>query len=88
MPGIIDARQKTDQGEVFDPEVAVTTPNVHERFQITQDIRDYAAEHGLNAEEDLVEIGMAQKAEEFNEMGGEIYVPLEVEERVETAGAD
>ena len=57
-------------------------------MKITQDIRDYAAEHGLNAEEDLVEIGMAQKAEEFNELGGEIYVPLEVEEAVERAGAD
>jgi phosphomethylpyrimidine synthase len=43
-------------------------------MKITQDIRDYAAEHGLNAEEDLVQIGMAQKSEEFKESGGEIYV--------------
>jgi len=54
-------------------------------MKITQDIRDYAAEHGLNAEEDYVEIGMKQKSEEFREMGSEIYVETEAAPEVEGA---
>jgi phosphomethylpyrimidine synthase len=42
-------------------------------MKITQDIRDYAAEHGLG-EADAVALGMEEKAEEFREGGGEIYV--------------
>jgi phosphomethylpyrimidine synthase len=42
-------------------------------MKITQDIRDYAAERGLDSVE-AVEAGLAEKAEEFRETGGEIYV--------------
>ncbi|UCF35248.1 MAG: phosphomethylpyrimidine synthase ThiC [Phycisphaerales bacterium] len=41
-------------------------------MKITQDIRDYAAQKGLT-ESDAVQAGMAEKAEEFREAGGEIY---------------
>jgi phosphomethylpyrimidine synthase len=43
-------------------------------MKITQDIRDYAAEQGLQTREAL-EAGLAEKAEEFREKGSEIYVP-------------
>ncbi len=43
-------------------------------MKITQDIRDYAAEKGLDTSEAL-DMGLAEKAEEFREAGGEIYVP-------------
>jgi len=42
-------------------------------MKITQDIRDYAAEQGLR-DEAAVEAGMAEKAAEFRESGGNIYV--------------
>ncbi len=45
-------------------------------MKITQDIRDYAAEHGL-LEHEALEAGMREKSEEFAEKGGEIYVPGE-----------
>ena len=41
-------------------------------MKITEDVRKYAEEHGLNASESL-EIGMQEKAEEFVITGGEIY---------------
>ncbi|MBI4352644.1 MAG: phosphomethylpyrimidine synthase ThiC, partial [Candidatus Omnitrophica bacterium] len=41
-------------------------------MQITQDVRDYAAEHGLN-EEEAVRKGLEEKAEEFKKTGQEIY---------------
>jgi len=41
-------------------------------MKITQDVRDYAAEHGLD-EEGALESGMAAKAREFAESGGDIY---------------
>jgi phosphomethylpyrimidine synthase len=43
-------------------------------MKITQDIRDYAAEHGLDTPE-AIEAGMAEKSSEFVERGSEIYVP-------------
>jgi phosphomethylpyrimidine synthase len=43
-------------------------------MKITQDIREYAAEKGLETAEAL-EAGMAEKSEEFKDRGGEIYVP-------------
>ncbi len=46
-------------------------------MKITQDIRDYAAERGLDADEDAVETGLQEKAEEFKERGGELYVGVE-----------
>ena len=42
-------------------------------MKITQDIRDYAAELGME-ETAALEAGMEEKASEFREMGGEIYV--------------
>jgi len=44
-------------------------------MKITQDVRAYAAEKGLAAEEALEE-GMDQKAAEFKEAGGELYQPV------------
>lgn len=41
-------------------------------MKITQDVRDYAAEHGLNEESALTE-GMKEKAASFVASGGEIY---------------
>ncbi len=41
-------------------------------MKITQDVRDYAAEHGVDAPQALHE-GMAEKAAEFRAGGGEIY---------------
>jgi phosphomethylpyrimidine synthase len=41
-------------------------------MKITEDVRKYAEEHGLNGSESL-EIGMREKAEEFVRTGGEIY---------------
>jgi phosphomethylpyrimidine synthase len=41
-------------------------------MKITQDVRDYAAEHGVGAFEAIDE-GMAEKAAEFREQGAEVY---------------
>src|ERR1700694_4523479 len=41
-------------------------------MKITEDVRKYAEEHGLNGSESL-EIGMKEKAEEFVAAGGEVY---------------
>ena len=41
-------------------------------MKITQDVRDYAAEHGLS-EEDALKAGMAEKAGQFREAGAEVY---------------
>jgi phosphomethylpyrimidine synthase len=43
-------------------------------MKITQDVRDYAKAHGL-AEAAAIEAGLAEKAEEFVEAGGELYRP-------------
>ena len=43
-------------------------------MKITQDVRDYAREHGLDTEEALA-AGMEEQAEAFRESGGEIYRP-------------
>ena len=44
-------------------------------MKITQDVRDYAREHGL-AEEEAIAAGLAGKAEEFTREGGRIYLPI------------
>jgi phosphomethylpyrimidine synthase len=49
-------------------------------MKITQDIRDYAAEHGLGDAE-AVAAGLEEKAEEFREAGGEIYVEATADRR-------
>jgi phosphomethylpyrimidine synthase len=41
-------------------------------MKITQDVREYAAEHGLDTDE-AVEAGMEEKAQEFRESGAEVY---------------
>ncbi|HET6546103.1 MAG TPA: phosphomethylpyrimidine synthase ThiC [Rhodanobacteraceae bacterium] len=43
-------------------------------MKITQDVRDYAAKLGVDEQAALAE-GMAEKAREFREQGGEIYRP-------------
>src|SRR5262249_15728455 len=45
-------------------------------MRITQDVRDYAAEHGLETEEDIeaaLASGMAEKSREFAEHGNRVY---------------
>ncbi|MDQ6954867.1 MAG: phosphomethylpyrimidine synthase ThiC, partial [Mariprofundaceae bacterium] len=41
-------------------------------MKITQDVRDYAAEHGIEAM-NAIEAGMYEQAETFKEKGSEIY---------------
>jgi phosphomethylpyrimidine synthase len=41
-------------------------------MKITEDVRKYAAEHGIT-EETAIEDGLKQKAREFTEAGTEIY---------------
>jgi phosphomethylpyrimidine synthase len=41
-------------------------------MEITQQIRDFAKEKGLDTEE-AVEAGLTSKSEEFADAGGEIY---------------
>ena len=41
-------------------------------MKITQDVRDYAAEHGVD-ETSALDEGMAEKAAEFREQGSEVY---------------
>ncbi|MCL4111996.1 UNVERIFIED_CONTAM: hypothetical protein GTU68_038812 [Idotea baltica] len=42
-------------------------------MKITQDVRDYAKEQGLK-EQEALEKGMAEKAKQFAESGGEVYL--------------
>jgi phosphomethylpyrimidine synthase len=42
-------------------------------MRITEDIRRFAAEHGMETVE-AIEEGMREKAEEFRGKGGELYV--------------
>ncbi|MEQ8428581.1 MAG: hypothetical protein RLT87_06780, partial [Gammaproteobacteria bacterium] len=42
-------------------------------MKITQDVRDYAAQQGLDNAEDAIEKGMDEMAEKFKHKGGEIY---------------
>ena len=44
-------------------------------MKITQDVRDYAQAHALPADAAALEQGMAEKAREFREQGGEVYRP-------------
>ena len=44
-------------------------------MRITQDVRDYAAKHGLDTEE-AIEAAMAEKSHEFAEHGNRVYLPL------------
>jgi phosphomethylpyrimidine synthase len=42
-------------------------------MRITQDVRDFAKEHGIESAEDALKLGMEEKAEEFRDSGGEVY---------------
>jgi len=42
-------------------------------MKITQDVRDYAKEHGFDDAEKAIETGMAEQSEEFTRQGSEIY---------------
>jgi phosphomethylpyrimidine synthase len=44
-------------------------------MRITQDIRDYAAQHGLETVE-AIEAGMAEKSREFTDHGAKVYLPV------------
>jgi phosphomethylpyrimidine synthase len=44
-------------------------------MKITQDVRKYAEEHGVPADAAL-EVGMAEKAEEFRTHGDRVYLPV------------
>ena len=41
-------------------------------MEITQQVREYAAQQGMDSAQAL-ESGMSEKSEEFREAGGEIY---------------
>ena len=48
-------------------------------MRITQDVRDYAAKHGLDSEEAIEAArkrGMAEKSAEFAEHGNRVYLPI------------
>lgn len=45
-------------------------------MKITQDVREYAERHGLGDTQAAVEAGLAEKAEEFRNSGGEVYRPV------------
>jgi len=45
-------------------------------MRITQEVREYAAKHGVEAETVAVVQGLREKAEEFKKAGGEIYRPV------------
>lgn len=48
-------------------------------MRITQDVRDYAAKHGLDSEEAIeaaLEAGMAEKSAEFADHGNRVYLPI------------
>jgi phosphomethylpyrimidine synthase len=42
-------------------------------MKITQDVRDYAAKHGIAEETAAIAQGLREKAAEFRKSGGEIY---------------
>jgi len=42
-------------------------------MKITQDVRDYAKEHGLDDDKQAIEAGMHEQSEEFTRQGSEIY---------------
>ncbi len=41
-------------------------------MKITQNVRDYAAKHGMD-EQSAVQAGMAEKSQEFKAQGAEVY---------------
>ena len=49
-------------------------------MKITQEVRDFAAQKGLDEQNALAQ-GMQVKAVEFQRNGGQLYVPLKAEYR-------
>ncbi len=47
-------------------------------MKITQEVREYAAQHGVG-ERDALDAGMREKSAEFRAGGGEFYVPIHAE---------
>ena len=45
-------------------------------MKITQDVRDYAAQKGIENAELALEQGMQEKAQEFKGQGGQVYRKL------------
>ena len=43
-------------------------------MKITQDVRKYAEEKGLNMDENILQEGMKEMSEEFKKAGSEIYL--------------
>ncbi|HEY8010753.1 MAG TPA: phosphomethylpyrimidine synthase ThiC [Rudaea sp.] len=50
-------------------------------MKITQDVRDYARDHGVADEAEALVRGMADKAREFREQGGEVYISTTATDR-------
>ena len=44
-------------------------------MKITQEVRDYAAQRGVAADEAL-HVGMDEKSTEFKQAGAQMYIPL------------
>lgn len=42
-------------------------------MKITDDVRKYAEEHGVDAPDEALAAGMAEKSKQFRESGGEVY---------------
>jgi phosphomethylpyrimidine synthase len=45
-------------------------------MRISQDVRKYAAEHGVG-EVEALELGMKEKSAEFVDHGAQVYLPVE-----------
>ncbi|TAJ17241.1 MAG: phosphomethylpyrimidine synthase, partial [Dehalococcoidia bacterium] len=43
-------------------------------MRITQDVREYARAHGIG-EDQVLEAGLTEKADEFRVLGGRLYLP-------------
>jgi phosphomethylpyrimidine synthase len=53
-------------------------------MKITQEVRDFAARQGVG-DGDAIAQGMAQKSEEFKQVGGELYIPIRAEQAAKPA---
>jgi hypothetical protein len=56
-------------------------------MKITQEVRDFAARHGLG-EQEALRAGMDEKSAEFAARGGEFYVPVQIGSRHSRAGGN
>ena len=65
-------RQRVDSDLIFAPAEGAKIAHFSS-MRITQDVRDYAAQHGIAEETAALVQGLKEKAEEFRKSGGEIY---------------